>query len=54
MRPSTLLTAMALTDGRIAASMFAILMAMANVGTGIGLAAGGILVDAVGVPAGPL
>jgi PAT family beta-lactamase induction signal transducer AmpG len=40
--------AMALTDGRIAASMFAILMAVANVGTGIGLAAGGVLVDAVG------
>jgi predicted MFS family arabinose efflux permease len=35
-------------DPRIAASMFAILMAIANVGTGIGLAVSGLLVDAVG------
>ncbi len=40
--------AMAATDGRIAASMFAILMAVANVGTGIGLALGGALVDTLG------
>jgi MFS transporter, PAT family, beta-lactamase induction signal transducer AmpG len=36
------------TDPRIAASMFAILMAIANIGTGIGLALSGSLVDAVG------
>jgi PAT family beta-lactamase induction signal transducer AmpG len=39
---------MNLTDPRIAASMFAILMAVANVGTGIGLGASGALVDAIG------
>lgn len=39
---------MKVTDPRIAASMFSILMAVANIGTGIGLAAGGSLVDAVG------
>ena len=41
-------TSMDFTDSRIAASMFAILMAVANVGTGIGLALGGALADAVG------
>ncbi len=41
-------TAMAFTDPRIAASMFAILMAFANVGTGVGLAVSGALVDAAG------
>ncbi len=35
------------TDPRIAASMFSILMAVANIGTGIGLALSGALVDAV-------
>ncbi len=40
-------TAMSVTDPRIAASMYAILMAAANVGTGIGLAASGALVDAL-------
>ena len=33
---------------RIAASMFAILMAVANIGSGIGLAGGGFLSDLVG------
>ncbi|MEJ5199053.1 MAG: MFS transporter [Anaerolineae bacterium] len=41
-------TSMAFTDAHIAASMFAILMAVANLGTGIGLALSGALVDAVG------
>ena len=41
-------TSMAFTDTRIAASMFAILMAIANIGTGVGFAVGGSLVDAVG------
>jgi PAT family beta-lactamase induction signal transducer AmpG len=41
-------TSMAFTDARIAASMFAILMAIANIGTGVGFAVGGSLVDAVG------
>jgi PAT family beta-lactamase induction signal transducer AmpG len=36
------------TDPRIAASMFAILMAIANIGTGIGLPISGVLVDAIG------
>ncbi len=40
--------AMRFSDLRIAASMFAILMAIANLGTGIGLAVSGMLVDAVG------
>lgn len=40
--------AMDLTDRRIAAAMFAILMAVANVGTGIGLALAGALVDVLG------
>lgn len=41
-------TSMGKTDLRIAASMFAILMAVANIGSGIGLAAGGLLSDLVG------
>lgn len=41
-------TAMAFTDAHIAASMFAILMAVANLGTGVGLALSGALVDAAG------
>jgi PAT family beta-lactamase induction signal transducer AmpG len=41
-------TSMDFTDPRIAASMFAILMAIANIGTGVGLAVGGMLVDAIG------
>lgn len=36
------------TDPRIAASMFSILMAVANIGTGIGLALSGTLVDSIG------
>lgn len=38
---------MALCDLRIAASMFSILMAVANLGTGIGLAVSGALIDAI-------
>jgi PAT family beta-lactamase induction signal transducer AmpG len=41
-------TSMAFTEPRIAASMFAILMAIANIGTGVGLAVSGSLVDAIG------
>jgi PAT family beta-lactamase induction signal transducer AmpG len=41
-------TSMDFTDPRIAASMFAILMAIANIGTGVGFAVGGSLVDAIG------
>ncbi len=41
-------TSMGKTDMRIAASMFAILMAVANIGSGIGLAGGGFLSDLVG------
>lgn len=41
-------TSMAKTDIRIAASMFAILMAMSNAGAGLGLAAGGRLSDMIG------
>jgi MFS family permease len=41
-------TSMKLTDMRIAASMFAILMAIANIGSGIGLAGGGFLSDVIG------
>ncbi len=41
-------TSMDVTDPRIAASMFAILMAVANIGTGVGFALSGGLVDAVG------
>jgi len=39
---------MDVTDSRIAASMFAILMAVANIGTGIGLGVSGVLADTVG------
>jgi len=39
---------MDLTDPRIAASMFAILMAVANIGTGVGFAISGGLVDTIG------
>jgi PAT family beta-lactamase induction signal transducer AmpG len=41
-------TSMEFTDPRIAASMFAILMACANIGVGLGLFAGGSMVDAIG------
>lgn len=41
-------TSMARTDPRIAASMFSVLMAIANIGTGIGLAVTGVMVDGVG------
>jgi PAT family beta-lactamase induction signal transducer AmpG len=41
-------TSMNLTDVRIAASMFAILMAVANVGIGVGFAVTGSLVDGIG------
>lgn len=41
-------TAMRVSDLRIAASMFAILMALANLGTGIGLAVSGSLADSLG------
>lgn len=41
-------TSMDLTDARIAASMFAILMAVANLGTGVGFALSGALVDGIG------
>lgn len=43
-------TSMDRTDPRIAASMFSILMAIANIGTGIGLAVTGVIVDTVGYP----
>ena len=43
-------TSMARTDPRIAASMFSILMAIANIGTGIGLAVTGLMVDGFGYP----
>jgi len=43
-------TSMARTDPRIAASMFSILMAVANIGTGIGLAVTGVMVDGMGYP----
>jgi PAT family beta-lactamase induction signal transducer AmpG len=39
---------MARTDPRIAAAMFSILMAIANIGTGIGLALTGVMVDGLG------
>ena len=39
---------MRVTDGRIAATMFSILMAMANIGTGVGLGLTGFLADSVG------
>ncbi len=41
-------SAMAFTDPHIAASMFALLMAVANLGTGVGLALSGALVDMTG------
>jgi PAT family beta-lactamase induction signal transducer AmpG len=41
---------MARTDPRIAASMFSILMAIANIGTGVGMAVTGLMVDSVGYP----
>jgi PAT family beta-lactamase induction signal transducer AmpG len=41
-------TSMAFTDTRIAASMFAVLMAIANIGTGVGFAVGGTFVDSIG------
>ena len=40
-------TSMAWTDPRIAASMFSILMAIANIGTGIGMAVTGVMVDSL-------
>lgn len=36
------------SDKRIAASMFAILMAIANIGTGVGLGLSGVMADAIG------
>ena len=39
---------MRVTDGRIAATMFSILMAIANIGTGIGLGLTGVLADSAG------
>lgn len=42
---------MNVSDPRIAASMFSILMAVANIGTGIGLAVTGLLVDNLGFQA---
>lgn len=39
---------MRITDGRIAATMFSILMAVANIGTGIGLGLTGVLSDSFG------
>jgi len=39
---------MRVTDGRIAATMFAILMAVANIGTGIGLGLSGFMADTIG------
>lgn len=39
---------MRLTDPRIAASMFSILMAVANLGTAIGVGLSGVLVDSIG------
>jgi len=39
---------MRLTDGRIAATMFSILMAVVNIGTGIGLGLTGFLSDITG------
>jgi PAT family beta-lactamase induction signal transducer AmpG len=43
-----LATSMDVTDPRIAASMFSILMAISNIGTGVGFAVSGALVDATG------
>jgi len=42
---------MNITDGRIAATMFSILMAVANIGTGIGLGLTGFLSDWIGFSA---
>jgi predicted MFS family arabinose efflux permease len=42
-----LATSMDVTDPRVAASMFAILMAISNIGTGVGFAVSGALVDAI-------
>jgi PAT family beta-lactamase induction signal transducer AmpG len=39
---------MDVTDPRIAASMLSILMAIANIGSGVGLAVSGRLVDTIG------
>lgn len=39
---------MRVTDGRIAATMFSILMAVANIGTGIGLGLTGLMADTLG------
>jgi predicted MFS family arabinose efflux permease len=39
---------MRVTDGRIAATMFSILMAVANIGTGIGLGVTGVMADTLG------
>jgi PAT family beta-lactamase induction signal transducer AmpG len=39
---------MGVTDGRIAATMFSILMAVANIGTGIGLGLTGVMADNLG------
>jgi PAT family beta-lactamase induction signal transducer AmpG len=39
---------MHITDGRIAATMFSILMAVANIGTGIGLGVSGTLSESIG------
>ena len=39
---------MHITDSRIAATMFSVLMAVANIGTGIGLAVAGMLSDTIG------
>jgi len=39
---------MRITDGRIAATMFSIMMAVANIGTGIGLGVSGALAEGVG------
>jgi len=39
---------MRVTDGRIAATMFSILMAVANIGTGIGLGVTGVMADNLG------
>jgi PAT family beta-lactamase induction signal transducer AmpG len=41
-------TSMTVTDPRIAASMFAILMAVSNIGSGLGMVAGGGISDWIG------
>jgi hypothetical protein len=45
---TTQLHVMDVTDPRIAASMLSILMAIANIGSGVGLAVSGRLVDTIG------